>query len=115
MPMIESIHVRVTTAEQGSAGPVRIRFNGFDLALKPLGGSTTPGATFEGSFQLESVGHSCALIGPREGRWDISTLDVTWNFCAGKPPAKYRFGALSLDPDSELDILTAPPPPAFDV
>jgi hypothetical protein len=115
VPKIETVTVRITTGKSGSSDPVRIRFNNFEIPLKATSGGCGPGETFEGAFRLGSMGHACSLLGPRSGTWDISSLDVTWDYRPVADPVTYRFGAMTLKAGGETNILDAPPPPPFEV
>ncbi len=115
MPRIETVTVRITTGSRGCEAPVRIRFNSFELPLKTTHGGTAPGERYEGTFRLSSIGHSCALIGPRSGPWDLERLEVVFDYGPAQPAAVHDFGTVILEIGQELDVLTKPPPPAFDV
>jgi hypothetical protein len=115
VPKIETVTVRITTGKSGSADPVRIKFNNFEIPLKTASGSCGPGETYEGSFRLGSMGHACLLLGPKAGVWDIASLDVTYDYGPVGDPVTHRFGALSLKAGGEANILDPPPPPPFEV
>ena len=115
MPKIETVTVRIATGKTGTSDPVRIRFNNFEIPLKPVSGGCGPHESFEGTFRLGSMGHACVLLGPKSGTWDLETLEVTWNYGPVGDPVTYRFGGLSLKSGGEINILDEPPPAPFDV
>jgi hypothetical protein len=113
-PRIENLRVRVTTGTSGHDGPVTIRFNGFDLPLNRITGGTDPGEDYEGEFFVGSVAHSCTLVGPPSGNWDIKDLAVECDLGGGRVTRR-SFGAISLDAKGEFDLLADPPATPFDV
>ncbi len=115
MPKIETVTVKITTGAQGTSDPVRIRFNGFELPLKTTSGGTGPGERYEGAFRLASMGHSCTLVGPKSGTWQLDSLEVVFDHGMGLEPVTHAFGAKVLEANQELNILDKPPPPAFEV
>ena len=115
MPKVENVIVRIATGKSGTTDPVRIRFNNFELELKTKTGGCGPQESYEGTFRLGSMGHSCALLGPKQGVWDIETLDVTWDYGSMMPAVVHRFGRTTLKAGQDLNILDEPPPAPFDV
>lgn len=115
VPKIETLTVRIATGESGTQDPVRVRFNTFEIPLKPIVGGCGPREAYEGTFRLGSMGHSCVLLGPTTGTWDIESMEVRWDFGPMAPPIVHRFGPLKLDAGQEINILDEPPPPPFDV
>jgi hypothetical protein len=115
VPKIETVTVRIATGKSGTPDPVRIRFNNFEIPLRVVSGGVGPHETFEGTFRLGSVGHSCSLLGPKAGAWDIEQLEVTWTFGPVAEPSTHRFGRVSLAAGQDVNILDAPPPPPFEV
>jgi hypothetical protein len=114
VPKIDLVRVRIETGARGSDQPVRIRFNGFELPLVVKSGGAGPGQTFEGEFALRSMGHSCALLGPAAAPWDVAALHVSYDYGGVQPKADWSFGARTLKPGEEWNILEAPPQ-TFDV
>ena len=115
MPKIETVGLRIATGKSGTSDPVRIKFNNFELELKTTAGGCGPGESYEGTFRLGSVGHSCVLMGPKSGAWDIESLDVTWNYGPMMPPTVHRFGRTTIKAGQDVNILDEPPPAPFDV
>jgi hypothetical protein len=115
VPKIESMKVRIATGKSGMTDPVRIRFNNFELPLKTTSGGCGAGETYEGTFRLGSVGHSCTLLGPKTGVWEIESLDVTWDYGSLMTSVTHRFGRTLLKAGEEANILDEPPPAPFDV
>jgi hypothetical protein len=114
VPKIDFVRVRIETGDRGSDLPARIRFNGFELPLVAKSGGVGPGQVFEGEFGLRSMGHSCALAGPKSAPWDIKALHVSYDYGAVQPKAEWDFGGRTLKPGEEWNILEAPPK-TFDV
>lgn len=115
MPRIDSIKVVAVTGAVGRDLPVQIKFNNFSLDLGGVEGGCAPGQTFTGLFRVGSMGHSCKLLGPSKGAWEIASLKVTYEYGPAMPTDVHDFGAITLAAGAELDILTAPPPSSFDV
>jgi hypothetical protein len=115
VPKIEAVTVRIRTGKSGTSDPVRIRFNNFEIPLKVISGGCAPGESFEGTFRLGSMGHACSLLGPKTGAWEIDSLDVVWDYRPVAEPVTWQFGTARLQAGGEKDILTAPPPPPFEV
>jgi hypothetical protein len=115
VPKIETVTVRIATGKSGTADPVRIRFNNFEIPLKAVNGGCGPHESFEGTFRLGSVGHACVLLGPKTGTWDIESLEVAWDYGPYAEQVTHRFGATPLAAGGEINILDAPPPPPFEV
>lgn len=115
MPRIDSIKVVAVTGAVGRDLPVQIKFNSFSLDLGAVEGGCAPGQTFQGLFRVGSMGHSCKLLGPTKGTWEIASLKVTYDYGPGLPSDMHDFGLVTLASGAELDILSAPPPSAFDV
>jgi hypothetical protein len=114
VPRIESISLRIKTGPKGSDAPVRIRFNGFELPLETVSGDVGPYGAYEGRFALRSVGHGCALIGPKAAPWDVASLQATFDYGAVAPAETWDFGGRTLAPGEEWNLLEKPPV-AFDV
>jgi hypothetical protein len=115
VPKIETVTVRIATGKTGTADPVRIRFNNFEIPLKAVSGGCGPHESFEGTFRLGSVGHACVLLGPKTGAWDLDSLEVKWDYGPYTDAITYRFEGTSLKAGGEINILDAPPPAAFEV
>lgn len=115
MPRIDSIKVVAVTGNAGRDLPVQIKFNGFSLDLGGVEGSCAPKSTFSGMFRVGSMGHSCKLLGPTSGTWEIASLKVTYEYGAGLPAETHDYGAVTLAAGAEMDVLVPPPPPSFDV
>ena len=114
MPRIDKISVRIETGASGADQPPRIKFNGFELPLVTKAGGVGPGQTFEGEFGLRSMGHSCLLLGPKAGPWEIRALRATFDYGAVQPNDVWEFGARTLKPGEEWNLLEKPPV-SFDV
>ncbi len=113
MPRISSLQVEIVTADAGTESPVMVVFNNHPMPFPQYRGGTAAGETFEGRFSPNSFAHSVAIEGPAEGQWAIERLSVTYEG-AGEPWT-VRFGAVTLDAETALDIWQEPPLPTFDV
>ena len=111
---IENIRIQVTTGEQGHDGPVAIRFNGFDLSLNRISGGTQSGESYEGEFFVNSVAHSCTLVAPQDGQWDVKDLQVSLEH-GNDHVTRHAFSAFAIEPGGEVDLLTPPSAPSFEV
>ena len=67
MPRLNKFKVRVETGNKGMQEPVRFSFNSHLLPLEDISGGTQPGEVFEGGYEVRSVAHSMALVGPDKG------------------------------------------------
>ena len=114
MPKLNRFNVKVETGESGCSGPVLFSINGHSVAFENVQGGTGPGEVFEGDYEVGSFAHSLALVGPKEGKWDIKQISVDLN-CESTPPYSIKFGKVELDETTELDIWQDPPLPTFSV
>ncbi len=114
MPRIDTVRIRIETGAQGADQPVRIRFNSFELPLVVKSGGAEAGRTFEGEFGLRSMAHSCTLLGPKSAPWEIRALRVSYDYGAVQPTDVWEFGARTLKPGEEWNLLEKPPE-TFDV
>ena len=111
MPRVNTIRLSITTGTPGTVSEVRIKFNGHTLPLNRASGGTAPGQTFEGSFDVGSFCHSCALVGPEQGEWRVTRVLASFE---GPEPRSTEIVDKLLKPGSEENIWD-PPPPALDV
>jgi len=111
MNKVDTVRVEVTTGEEGTGSPVRMQFNGHEVELVVESGTTGPGETFVGSFDVRSVAHSVFLLAPENGRWALDKVVARYE---GATPETREYGPVVLEPGSDLDIW-AGPPPAFEV
>ncbi len=113
MPRISSLQVEIVTGDSGTDGPVLVVFNGHPLPFPQVRGGTGSGETFEGRLAPNSFAHSVHLEGPASGEWDVAGLQVTYQGIGA--PWTVRFGPITLDSETALDIWQEPPLPAWDV
>ena len=106
MQKVETLRIRIRSGARGTLEPVRIRFNGHELALQVDAGDTTPGADFEGSFVVSSVAHSVELLAPSTGVWDLDEVVAVFE---GLDPAERRHGPASLSDGQTLDLWNETP------
>ena len=94
--------------------PARFSFNSHLLPLEDFSGGTNPGEICEGGYEVRSVAHSMALVGPDKGEWSLKKITVDFE-CENTPPHSAEFPAVELNDTTELDIWKDPPLPTFDV
>jgi len=102
------------TGASGRQGPLEFVINGFPLEFENKEGGTGPGETVTASGSPGSFPHSLLLRGPDEDEWDIEELSITY-YPFGEDSYAVRFGAVSLDNQSDLNIWAEAPAPVFDV
>jgi len=112
MPRVETIRLVITTGKTGHGSDVQIKFNGHQIPLVKQSGGTGPGQTYEGTFDVGSVCHSCTLLGPEQGEWHVQKVVASFE---GAETRKNEFGEKVLKAGEELNVWDPPPPPAFDV
>ena len=111
MPRVNTIRLTITTGTPGTTAEVRIKFNGHTLPLTRNAGGTAPGQTYEGSFDVGSFCHSCALLGPEQGEWRVTRVLARFE---GSEPRSTELTDRLLRAGSEENIWD-PPPTAMDV
>ena len=114
MPKLNKFRVRLETGDHGMEEPARFSFNSHILPLEDLSGGTKPGETLEGGYDVNSVAHSMALVGPEKGKWSLRKIVVDFEV-ENTPPYSVEFPAVELDETTELDIWKDPPLLTFDV
>lgn len=114
MPKVNSFKVKIETGDTGTTGTVYFNFNNHKLPFENVSGGTGPGEVFEGGFDVGSFAHSMALAGPEKGEWHINSITVDID-SESTPPYSVRFGKVTLDETTELNIWQDPPLPSFDV
>lgn len=114
MPRLNTFQVTIETGDSGTQGPVKFSINNHQLPLENTRGGVGPGETFQGGFEVNSFAHSLTLVGPQQGRWDIQSLKVDYA-CENTEPYSVRFGPVTLDETTEVNIWQDPPLPTFDV
>ncbi len=114
MPRVNNFKVKIETGDTGTTDTAQFNFNNHKLPFDDPKGGTGAGETFEGGFEVNSFAHSLSLVGPEKGSWHIKGITVDYD-CADTPPYTVRFGEVTLDETTEVDIWQDPPLPAFDV
>jgi hypothetical protein len=114
MPKLNRFNIRIETGDRGTPGPVLFNINNHVLPFENAEGGTAPGEVFSGGFEINSFAHTLALVGPKEGAWQIRAMTVDF-VCESAPPYSVRFGAVTLDETTEVNLWQDPPIPAFDV
>lgn len=114
MPKLKSFNVKIETGDSGIDEPVQFSVNGFKVPFDNVKGSTQPGETMEGSYEINSFPHSLTLVGPDKGKWNIKKMCVEYNV-ESEAPYSVTFGEVTLDETNEANIWQDPPLPTFDV
>ncbi len=114
MPRLESFQIKVKTGERASDRAPRYTINGFTLDFDEMSGGYGPGETFEATGTPDSFPHTLTLCGPDEGEWDIEEMILTY-YPFGEEPYTLRFGKVTLDSETDLNIWHRRPQPVFDV
>jgi hypothetical protein len=114
MPRLDTFKIRVKTGAKGIDHPPHFIINGFPLEFEEISGGTGPGETFEATGAPGSFPHSLLLQGPEHGEWEIESLEVTY-FNMNEDPYTIRFGAVTLDAESDVNIYHERPAPVLDV
>lgn len=104
----------VKTGARGLEKPPEYAVNGFEVEFDELHGDTAPGGTLSVVGYPESHPHTLVLCGPAEGAWDIETAEVTYHY-EDETPYTVRLGAVSLDAESNLNLLHNRPLPVVQV
>ena len=114
MPRVLTFQVNIETGSQGPNETVNFCFNGHKLPFENVVGSNEPKSIFEGSFDVNSYAHSLTLVGPEKGKWEIEKIIVDYE-CEGEKPYVVKWGAVTLDETTEVNIWQDPPVSSFDV
>ncbi len=114
MPRVNRLAISIETGESGRSEPVTFEFNGHELPFENVSGGTGPNEVFEGEFAPNSFAHSVVLVGPKEGEWNIAGFTVNYEIM-GDDPYTVRFGEVTLDQETSVNIWQDPPLKAFDV
>lgn len=111
---VDNLRISIRTGPRGAHPPVRIRINGFALDINRISGGTGSGEDFEGEFYLGSVAHSLVLLAPPDAPWDVRQLEVELEYADSKR-VRQQLQGLTLTPGEEVDLLSPPPHPGFEV
>jgi hypothetical protein len=114
MPKLNTFEIQIKTGASGCSDPPKFKINGFPLDFENPQGSVQAGDAFCGVGAPQSFSHSLVLCGPSSGKWDIEEATMTYDL-GGEPPYTIRFGAVTLDEESDLNIWQERPAPTFDV
>lgn len=114
MPRLETLELQIKTGAQGGGTTPQYSINGFTLEFDEVEGGVGPGETLTAKAAPQSYPHSLLLIGPEEGQWEIEGITATY-YCAGDEPYVVRFGSVTLDDRSDLNIWHERPPRTIDV
>ena len=112
MPRLLSFGVKIKTGTQGTDEAVRCCINSHMMPLTNITGGTSVGEVFTGDFTVNSFVHSLTIVGPDEGEWSIDEIEVD-SECAEQEPYSARFGAVTLDDSTEVNIWVDPKPSVF--
>ena len=114
MPRVLTFKVNIETGSQGPNETVNFCFNGHKMPFENVIGSNESKSIFEGSFDVNSYAHSLTLVGPEKGKWEIEKIIVDYE-CEGEKPYVVKWGAVTLDETTEVNIWQDPPVSSFDV
>ena len=114
MPRVLTFKVNIETGKQGPNETVNFCFNGHKMPFENVTGSNESDAIFEGSFAVNSFAHSLTLVGPEKGKWNVEKVTVDYE-CEGEKPYVVKWGAVTLDETTEMNLWQDPPAPMFDV
>src|SRR5262245_39220174 len=106
MPRVNTIRLTIHTGATGSKSEVRIKFNGHTLPLSTASGGTGPGQVYEGYFDVGSFCHSCTLLGPESGEWQVDK--VVARFEGIEPRVNEFTDARRLKAGEEMNVWDAP-------
>lgn len=116
MPRLEKFTLKIQTGARGIDSEPKYKINGFPLAFDTREGGTGPGESLEAMGEVQSFPHSLTLDGPQQSgeAWDIEGMEITYEVY-GQEPFTLRFGSLSLDGQSDLNLWYERPPAVIDV
>lgn len=114
MPRLEQFELKIKTGKRGPNRMPRYEINGFALDFEEVEGGNGPHETLELIGAPQSFPHSLVLTGPTEGAWDIEEVQATYHVM-GADPYSIRFGPVTLDEESNLNIWHERPPVLLDV
>ena len=116
MPRLEKFTLKIQTGGQGVDAEFKYKINGFPLAFDTQEGGTGPGEQLEAVGEVQSFPHSLTLDGPRQGSgtWEIDGMEITYEIY-GQEPYTLRFGGVTLDEQSDLNLWYERPPVVIDV
>lgn len=114
MPRLEAFELTVKTGARGFAETPRYVMNGFTVGFDQATGGAGPGETLELRGSPSSYPHTLLLRGPEQGPWDIEEIRAVYRL-DGEEPYAVRFGAVTLDEESDLNLWRERPPLEFDV
>ena len=112
MPRVQSFKVTIQTGDVGNDEQVLFNFNSHKMPFENVEGTTASGERFSGGFEVQSFCHSLTLLGPEKGTWDIERVSVEF-VCDGEEPYEVHYGAVTLDPTTEVNLWRGPPPRSF--
>jgi len=114
MPRLDTFSIELTTGDSPRKGPLKFIINGFPLEFEDVEGGTGVGETFKGTGAPGSFPHALLIHGPEEGDWEIEGFNVTYH-PNGEEPYRIRFGGVTVDSSSDLNIWAERPQPVMDV
>ena len=114
MPRLESFTIKITTGDNGRDDIPGFAFNSIPCEFEEVSGNAKTNEAMEGFFAPRSFTHSFVLKGPEQGSWDIKETEITY-LVDGQEPYSVRFGAVSLDSNSDMNLWHEPPSEEFDV
>lgn len=114
MPRLDTFSIELTTGDAPLTGELKFIINGFPLEFEEVSGGTGAGETLEATGAPGSFPHSLLLHGPEEGDWEIKEFSVTYR-PSGEEPYRIRFGGVTVNSSSDLNIWAERPLPVIEV
>lgn len=114
MPKLNTFEITIRTGERGRSDTPVFMINTFPCDFLHTEGSLAAGGVFRAKGEPNSFAHSLLLSGPEGGEWDVEETTVTY-YPAGEDPYTVRFGAVTLDENSDMNIYEPRPLPTYEV
>jgi len=114
MPRLETFEITIENGKRGLDRAPAYAINGHELDFEEVNGGNGPGETMRLVGAPRSFPHSLTLTGPDEGGWDIEKIEATFHVSGGDPYT-VCLGAVTLDPETCLNLWYDRPAPVLDV
>lgn len=114
MPRLETFDIEIRTGDRGRGDAPGFFINGFPCDFEKAEGGCSTGQVFKATGAPMSFAHTLRLAGPKSGEWDVKETRITFH-PSGEESWSVRFGAVTLDAKSDMNIWQDRPAPTFDV
>lgn len=114
MPKLNRFNIKIVTGDSGMDEPVNFSINSHVVPFENIQGGTGAGQTFEADFEINSFAHSLTLVGPKKGEWNIREMEVGLK-SENTELYSVRYGEVTLDGTTEVNLWQDPPLKTFDV